>query len=173
MAGRRRLPVEQALLGFLIEGPRHGYDLHRRLEEELGRVWYIGLSNVYGGLKRLERDGEVASSLDPQEDRPPRKVYHITSAGRESFLDWVRQPVSSIRDVRVEFMAKLYFFRALGLEGADELIAAQETICQERIQRLDEAAAQCGGRDFDRLVFDFRRSQIEAVLKWLTSCHER
>lgn len=169
----RRLPLEQALLGFLMQGPMHGYDLHRRIEEELGVVWYMGISNIYGALKRLEQAGHVESTLSPQEGRPPRKVYRITSSGRRSFLDWVRRPIPTIRDMRVEFLAKLYFFRALGLEGAEELIVAQEAVCRERVKLLEQSAAQCAPHDFNRLVYDFRRHQIEAILDWLIEVRAR
>jgi DNA-binding PadR family transcriptional regulator len=165
--------MEQALLGFLMEEPMHGYDLHGRVEEELGRIWYMGMSNVYSALKRLEQSGQLQSTLSPQENRPPRKVYRITPAGQKSFLDWVARPVSTMRDMRVEFPAKLYLFRTLRLEGMEELIAAQEAVCRERVEQLERRAAQCGPHDFDRLVFDFRRLQIEAILEWLRSCREK
>lgn len=170
--GSHRLPLEQALLGFLMQGPAHGYDLHRRAEDELGRIWHMGISNVYGALKRLEQAGQVESSLDPQESRPPRKVYRITPAGRRCFLEWVRGSVPTMRAMRVEFPAKLYFLHTLDLEGAHELVAAQERVCQERIERLERSATRCGPQDFDRLVFDFRRRQIEAILEWLQTCRE-
>ena len=173
MSDRRRLPLEQALLGFLMQGRMHGYDLHQRVEDELGVIWYMGISNIYGALKRLEQVGHVESTLSPQEGRPPRKVYRITPAGRRSFLDWVRRPIPTMRDIRVEFLAKLYFFRALGLEGAEELIVAQEAICRERVARLEQSAAQCSPHDFNRLVYDFRRCQIEAILDWLQVCRRR
>ncbi len=172
MSGRRRLALEQALLGLLMQGPMHGYDLHRRVEDDLGLVWYMGISNVYGALKRLEQGGQVESTVSPQEGRPPRKVYRITPAGEQSFLDWVRRPVPTMRDMRVEFPAKLYFFRALGLEGIGELIAAQEAVCRERVEQLERSAAQCDPHDFNRLVYDFRRRQIEAILDWLQVCRE-
>jgi PadR family transcriptional regulator AphA len=172
MSDLRGLAMEQVLLGLLMEGPMHGYDLHRRVEKELGRIWRMGISNIYGALKRLEQAGQVESTLNPQENRPPRKVYHITPAGRKSFLAWVRQPVPTMRAMRVEFPAKLYFVRALGLEGARELIAAQETVCRERVERLERSAAQCGPHDLDRLIFDFRRRQVEAILEWLKFCRE-
>lgn len=172
MNGRRRLPMEQALLGLLMEGSMHGYDLHQRVEEELGQIWYMGISNVYGALKRLAQADQVESTLSPQESRPPRKIYRITPAGRRSFLDWVQRPVPTIRDMRVEFPAKLYFFHALGLEGVEELIAAQEAVCRERVERLERSAAQFGPHDFDRLILDFRRRQVEAILEWLKSCRE-
>jgi len=172
MNSRRRLPLEQALLGFLMQRPMHGYDLHRRVEEELGVIWYMGISNIYGALKRLEQTGHVESTFGPQTSRPPRKVYRITSAGERSFLDWVRRPIPTMRDMRVEFPAKLYFFRTLGLEGIGELIAAQETVCRERVERLERSAARCAPHDFNRLVYDFRRRQIEAILDWLQFCRE-
>ena len=172
MEGKRRLPLEQALLGFLMQGPMHGYDLHRRVQQELGEIWYMGLSHIYGALKELERSGLVQASLVPQESRPPRKVYHITPAGEQSFLSWLQQPVPSMRHMRVEFPAKLYFFRILGLQGARELITAQEAACRERLERMRQRAAQYGPHDVNRLVFDFRRRQIEAVLEWLADCRE-
>jgi len=170
VSDRPQLPFEYALLGFQMQGPIHGYELHRRARDELGSLWYMGISNIYGSLKRLEQAGLVESALAVQENRPPRKVYHITTAGRQAFLEWVRRPVPSMRDMRLEFPAKLYFLHSLELAGAEDLLAAQEAICRERIERLKQSAARRGCHDFDRLVFDFRRGQIEAILGWLQAC---
>lgn len=163
----RRQLLECAILGFLMPGPLHGYMLHRRVRAGLGRIWAIGMSNLYGALKRLEEAGQVTHDLAPQENRPPRRVYAITPAGRERFLDWVRCPETAIRDIRLFFLAKLYFHHILGLPNVEGLISAQEVICRERLARLDEAAAQADPHGFDHLVFDFRRRQVLAILEWL------
>jgi DNA-binding PadR family transcriptional regulator len=172
MEHQRREPLEAAILGFLMQGPLHGYDLHRRVEGELGRIWTIGISNLYGALKRLESAGHITCTLTPQENRPPRKVYTLTPAGQRKFLDWVERPVPAMREVRVEFLAKLYFQRMLNLEGAAALIAAQEAMCRERNAWLEQSAAQCAPHDFTRLVFDFRRRQVQAILDWLAACRQ-
>jgi DNA-binding PadR family transcriptional regulator len=151
----------------------HGYDLHRRAQDELGHIWHMGISNIYGALKQLKKVGHVESTLTPQDTRPPRKVYRITRSGRKSFRNWVKQPVPSIRRLRVEFLAKLYFLHTLGLKGAEELIAAQEVICQERIAGIEQALAECDPQDFSRLVFDFRHRQIKAILNWLKACRRK
>ncbi|HID88108.1 MAG TPA: PadR family transcriptional regulator [Anaerolineales bacterium] len=169
---RRRLPLEKVLLGFLMQGPLHGYDLHRRVETELGNVWRMGMGHIYNTLKELERGGHVESMVLPQENRPSRKVYRITPEGKRSFLTWVRQPVPAVRDMRVEFPAKLYFFHLLNLDGVFRLIAAQEAACRRRLERMEKNAKRYGRHDFNRLVFDFRRRQIEAVLDWLADCRE-
>ena len=172
MSVRKRLPLEQALLGLLMQGPMHGYDLHRRAKEDLGRIWHMGISNIYGALKRLEEANHVESTLSPQDNRPARKIYRITRAGRKSFRDWVRQPAPNIQHLRVEFLAKLYFLHTLGMKGVDELITAQKTVCQERIAQLERSATERPSQDFDRLVFDFRHRQIEAILSWLEMCRK-
>ncbi|MBN1810367.1 MAG: PadR family transcriptional regulator [Anaerolineae bacterium] len=173
MSDQRRLPLEQALLGFLTQGSMHGYDLHRHAQEELGRIWHMGISNIYSALKQLEQDGYVESTLSPQNGRPPRKVYCITRPGRKSFRNWVKQPVPNIRRLRVEFLAKLYFLHTLGMQGVEDLIMAQKVICQEHATRLKQGVTECESQDFDRLVFDFRLHQIEAILEWLETCRKK
>jgi len=172
MITRNRLPLEQALLGFLMQGPAHGYDLDQRVKGELGQVWYMGISNIYAALQRLEDAGYVQSEVEIQTGRPSRKVIRIAPSGREHFLDWVRSPVPAVRDIRVEFIAKLFFLHGLRLDGMDHLISAQQAFCQEQRERLEQAIARCSADDFHRLVLLFRKGQIEAILQWLQTCRE-
>src|SRR5690349_23848304 len=54
---------EFALLGFLIAGPSHGYDLHQRFVTELGQVWHLSQSQAYAILKRLEQRGDISARV--------------------------------------------------------------------------------------------------------------
>lgn len=170
MAAESGFPLDQALLGFLLQGATHGYALHERAEKDLGRIWTMGMSNVYGTLKQLEDAGYVDLTVD-DESYPPRKVYSITSGGRQRFLGWVREPVPAMRDMRVEFLAKLYFFHTLNLDGMSALLEAQRQACRERLDEL-EKGAQGGEDSFERLVYDFRRRRIEATLDWLRTVED-
>ncbi len=164
---RHSLPLDKVALGFLMSGPAHGYDLHSRIARELGPVWHIGRGHLYNALRDMEREGRVQSTLLPQADRPPRKIYAITPAGREAFLDWVRRPVPAVRDIRVEFPTKLYFLRTLGLEGWTELVEAQRALLSARLAQLEAEYVHTPPDAFHRLVLDLRRRQARAVLEWL------
>ncbi len=172
MSSQYGFPLDQALLGFLMQGPAHGYALHDRAEDELGRIWYMGMSNVYGTLKQLGEAGHVESTLDDG-TYPPRKVYSVTPAGCARFRAWVREPVPAMRDMRVEFLAKLYFFHTLELGGVDALLEAQKDVCRQRLDQLAQGRrpsprAEGGTEDpFERIVDAFRRRRIEASLEWL------
>jgi DNA-binding PadR family transcriptional regulator len=162
---------QPALLGLLMSQPKHGYELHQEFSRKLGRVWQIGLSQLYAQLKQLEEAGLVTAETEPQPNRPPRKVYQLTSEGRAVFMDWLHQPTPYLRHLRVEFLARLYFFRELSLPGLDQLVVAQKVECQAQIERFDRLAAETEDA-FRRCVLEFRRGQLEAVVQWLDRCLE-
>jgi PadR family transcriptional regulator AphA len=162
---------QPALLGFLMAHPQHGYELHQEFSRDLGQVWRVGLSQIYAQLKQMEEAGLVAAQTEPQPNRPPRRVYHITPAGREAFLEWVHRPTPNLRNIRLEFLARLYFFRRLGLPGLDQLVAEQQALYSGRVESLARAAAQADD-DFARLVLEFRQGQIKAAVRWLDRCLE-
>jgi DNA-binding PadR family transcriptional regulator len=171
MARENTLSPQPVLLGLLMFEPRHGYELYQEFSRDLGRVWALGLSKLYAQLKQMEEAGLVEAQMEPQPSRPARKVYHLTSEGRAVFLEWVRQPTPYLRHLRVEFLARLYFFRRLALDGLDALVARQQSVCQAQIERFDQIAAETDD-EFRRCVLEFRRGQLEAVIHWLDCCLE-
>ncbi|RME39148.1 MAG: PadR family transcriptional regulator [Thermoflexia bacterium] len=122
---------------------------------------------LYNALQALEREGLVSSRRVPQADRPSRKVYSITAAGERVFLEWARPPVRAVWDLRVEFLAKLYFHRVLNLEGTDELLLAQKAWLQERLTQIEAARARTSAEDFRAVVLDLRGRQVRAAMEWV------
>ena len=162
---------QPALLGLLMTEPKHGYELHQEFNQNLGRVWEIGLSQLYAQLKLLEEADLLDVQTEPQPNRPPRKVYSLTTEGREAFLDWVRRPTPYLRHIRVEFLARLYFYQKLSLPGLDQLVAEQKEVCLTQVERFERLAGETDDQ-YRRLVLEFRRGQLVAVIQWLERCLE-
>lgn len=163
------LPSNLVLLGLLMARPQHGYELYQEFNRELGRVWRIGLSQLYAQLKQLEEAGLVTTQVESQSNRPARKVYHLTPAGRAAFLEWLNQPTPYLGRIRFELLARISFFHKLNLPGLNELVAKQKTICRARIEVLTRSASEAED-EFTRWVFEFRKGQLEAVITWLDRC---
>jgi DNA-binding PadR family transcriptional regulator len=160
---------QPVLLGFLMLGPKHPYELHQEFDRELGRVWHIGQSHLYAYLKQLAEAGLATVKTVAQPNRPARNVYHITPAGETAFLDWLHRPTQHVRYIRLEFLARLYFFRRLSLPGLEQLVAEQKTLFQLRVESLGHAIAETED-EYWRLVLEFRQSEIETILRWLDRC---
>ncbi len=114
------IPLAYALLGLLARAPASGYDLIREMEEPIGFFWHARRSQIYPELARLERDGFVTHTVVEQRERPDKKVYAITDAGRAALAAWAAEPMR-IPPERDEFMLKVFSLwladpqRALGL----------------------------------------------------------
>src|SRR4030095_704213 len=85
--------VQEVLLALLAKDASHGYELRARLQLALGPLGAApDAGQVYVTLTRLEKAGLVSSERVGQADRPDRKVYELTAAGRAAVLDWLREP---------------------------------------------------------------------------------
>jgi DNA-binding PadR family transcriptional regulator len=163
------LSVELALLGFVRREPHHGYEIYRRLSEtpELRLIWRMKQSRLYALLTRLEEDGLLRATLEPQDRRPSRKVYSLTPAGESAFRRWLTWPVESPRELRLEFMLKLYFAAEVNPETAARLIQRQQEVCAQWLAAWGDDNEPV--RPFIHAVRRYRRGHIEAIQHWLAT----
>lgn len=76
-AGRaRRGDVKFLVIEILIDGPRHGYEIIRTIEERRG--FRPSAGSIYPTLQMLEEGGFVSGT-----DVDGKRVYTVTDAGRE------------------------------------------------------------------------------------------
>jgi PadR family transcriptional regulator AphA len=86
------MSLEYAILGFLNYHPYTGYDLKKIFDTSVRHFWQADQSQIYRTLSRLTEHGYVEMEKVPQEDRPDRKVYHITQAGHAELIKWLSSP---------------------------------------------------------------------------------
>jgi PadR family transcriptional regulator AphA len=161
-----RTATEYVILGALVPGSRHGYEIMRFLASALEATWRVSTSQLYLLLKRLEKEECLESSLESQETRPSKRVYALTPAGREAFEKWLRAPVVHVRDFRAEFLSKLFFFHHLSLAGADGLVEAQTGVLENLKLTLQEKRKNEADR-FMKLVYGFKVRTVVGMLSWL------
>jgi DNA-binding PadR family transcriptional regulator len=83
----RRGDVRAEVLAALLEGPAHGYEVIRRLEEKSGGMWRPSPGSVYPTLQMLEDAGLVTAS-----ERDGRRTYDLTAEGRTEAEQAASQP---------------------------------------------------------------------------------
>jgi PadR family transcriptional regulator AphA len=166
---RTPLSIEWSLLGFLAEQPMHGYEVYQRLSKaaELGLVWHLKQGRLYALLTRLEERGYIDYTLEPQDSRPPRKVYALTPEGRAALDAWLQSPVEHGRDFRLEFLAKIYFVQREGEAMLRALFEAQRSVCQCWLERQQAALDALEPGNYEWLVYRFRLGQVRAIVEWL------
>ncbi|MEW6299383.1 MAG: PadR family transcriptional regulator [Thermodesulfobacteriota bacterium] len=162
-------PTAYAILGVLRERPMHGYEVARRFkpEADLGQIVPADMSTVYAFLKDLQEHGLISGKRETVGARPPRTVFSPTAEAEGLFLDWVRRPVARIREVRLDFLLKLYFAHSLGEAEARALIDGQITVCQGYLERQRTNSRGLDPGSFEFLVLESKLTAAESTLNWL------
>ena len=175
-----RSAAEYALLGLIAQsafGKIHGYDLARSFAESgLGRILRLESGMLYHFLKKMVRDGLITSTLEHQAGRPDRQVHGLTGEGRDALHAWISAPVRATREIRLDFLIKLYLARGLDPARAIALVADQQSVMRTRAARLTEQVDDVQGDDVDNAFGDtvlrLRLLQTRAALDWLEGLPE-
>jgi PadR family transcriptional regulator, regulatory protein AphA len=162
-------PVQYAVLGLLHEQPAHGYELQRSFSAhgDLADVAQIEQPTLYAALKDLAARELIEGSEAREGARPPRTVYALTAEGERLLTSWLRAPVQRLRQVRLDFLLKVYFARRRGAPDVRALVDMQIRACQDYLAALDAQAAGLSQDDFAYLVVESRTSAARSTLDWL------
>lgn len=123
------------LLGLLLVQQWHGYQLNEFIEKNLGRITDIKKPTAYATLDRLQAAGFVNEHTEQEGNRPPRKVYAITEAGRAEFLRLLRANLST--------QDRIFYPGDIGLMFIDQLpVSEVRALLSERLKGLHERLRQ-------------------------------
>ncbi len=100
------MSIKYAILGFLSWTPLTGYDLKKLFEEAAVFHWSGNNNQIYKALVELHNDGLLTLEVQPQADRPPRKIYTITERGMAALRAWLLS-APELPQVKQTFLVQL------------------------------------------------------------------
>ncbi|GGV03858.1 PadR family transcriptional regulator [Streptomyces albospinus] len=164
-----RLP----LLALLVSAPAHGYELKHALESLLGAAYPPpNVGQIYVTLGRLEKAGLIEGEDVEQPDRPNKRIYRITAAGRETVDAWFEESTVAPR-VRDEFFMKLALAPRSGTINQIALINRQRRHYLKSMRELSLlAAAGPPDNQVAQLLIEGAMLHLQADLDWLERCQE-
>lgn len=170
------MSLKHAILGFLNYKPLSGYDLKKIFDTSVRHFWTADQSQIYRTLNQLTERGLAEMDVIEQNDRPDRKVYTITEAGREELQRWLLSPIDSHMPHNAELI-QVFFAGQLSDEEILEMFegaAAQVRVVLEHyalIPRQAETYAEYmeSPREFFcwMLTLDAGFKSAQAHLAWL------
>jgi len=169
--------LDFALLGLLHEGPTHGYELRRRLNEALGAFRALSYGTLYPALSGLVARGLIAQSTGPSPERPVgsttsgrnRIVYEITAAGKESFEEAARR-IDTAAYEDDGFGVRLAFFARTEADVRLRILEGRRSRVEEQLETVRANAAR-ERRRLDSWTQALQRhgeESTEREVRWLT-----
>jgi len=189
--------LELAILGLLEGQAMHGYEIRKRLRDELGQVSNVSFGSLYPALSRLERAGAVQATEDAPANTPPpvpmtgslsgeraalrarragpalgrrsRKVYRITEEGRRQFTALLDSEQGAGADDARSFGLRLAFARYLPPHARLRLLERRRAHLVQRLLDAQAAVAGAEGRldTYTRSLMEHTSESTERDIAWL------
>lgn len=107
------MDLQLVIMGLLMKGPAHGYDLKQTLERELSPFLEVSSAPLYYTLKKLEQDGLVTKWSAVSGRRPKKYVYSLTAKGQEEIKKLLLENITYLHRPSFNLDISLYFLNFL------------------------------------------------------------
>ena len=159
-------PLEGGLLGLLARGGElSGWDLQKQAQTSIAYFWPFGRSQIYAALPRLENDGLITGEQVPQEGRPDKRLYRLTTVGRQALADWLHE--YAVQPTRDAFLLKIFFAAHADRSSVRGLIGQRRAMAERLWDELSQMSDSPDIDDFfHRLTRDFGHLWARCVVQW-------
>jgi DNA-binding PadR family transcriptional regulator len=112
--------IDYTILGFLMYGPKSGYDIKRCMAVSTAHFYPASFGSIYPSLERMERDKLVRAKREDESGRL-RRVYEILPSGRAAFLEWLASPLDIAKGPSL-LLARIFFLGCLSPPEARQVV---------------------------------------------------
>lgn len=168
------MSLGHVLLGLLVPGDRHGYDLKRSYDSRFPAARPLASAQVYTALGKLARDGLVVAGDPERAGGPDRTAYALTPQGREEFARWLEEiePPSPFVANPLAVKVTLALLTS-GEQTARAYLRRQRAAHLERMRDYTRLKTSPDARLAEVLAADYALEHLNADLRWIDNALAR
>lgn len=160
---------ELLFLGLLKDGPKHGYEIKRLIEDELSLFVGLKVKSIYYPLKKMEKLGLIRKDVGREGRWPEKYVYSLTSKGEEIFEHLINESFLSIERPYFSIDLSLYFLQYVDKGPAKRQLRGRIMYLKRikaQLTRFKESRA--GDKNHLRIILEHDLDLVEAEIRSLT-----
>ena len=99
------------ILGLLMDGPKHGYQIKKLIREIAAKYASIESTSIYYPLTRMQKEGLLSEKHIKTKKHHEKFVYHITQKGRAAFKKMLYKNFLMLERPFINTDISLYFLK--------------------------------------------------------------
>lgn len=170
------MALSHAILAALNDAPCSGYDLAKKFDGSVGFFWNASHQQIYRELTKLEENKYIEATVIHQANRPDKKNYVMTAAGKNYLQAWIAQP-STVTPTKDELLVKIFAGNLVDPAVILQELEHHRAQHQERLNTYHAIEQQFFARpqEFNscqRYQYLTLRQGIRLETEWLAWCAE-
>jgi DNA-binding PadR family transcriptional regulator len=170
------MSLKYGILGILNYSSRTGYEIDKIYKGSLNFFWQAQTSQIYRELNNMERQGWLTHSIENQTDRPNKKIYNLTSEGRQELNHWLlKTDMKEYMAIKFSFLVKLFFSAEIPINENIDVIKNFKEECNKTLELLLGYDNSSQGMDtfYWGMTVDFGRQYYKMCIEWADNSIEK
>ncbi|MBQ9007726.1 MAG: PadR family transcriptional regulator [Clostridia bacterium] len=165
--------IDMVILGLLAHEDMTGYDIKKRIDNEISFFWKGSFGSIYPALSELLKAGQIEKIGEAATGGREKILYRVTEEGRTALKIWL-EDTRAVNDLKYETLVKLFFGGSAGREVALRNIESFEKQIRRDLATLKMYQGNLepvlGEEDhlYFYLTVLFGIETYEAYLRWCT-----
>lgn len=159
--------IDILILTLLLRGARYGYEIKKHAQFVLGNAMPINNNALYPSLRRLEKLGAVAKTIEEQSGKPDRHLYKPTPKGKKLRGQMLGEFTPVQAKNNAEFFIRVVFFDDIAPALRSHILATRSQILRDRLRFFDDVTPNVSTDQYDGEVLSFNRQQTLRELEWI------
>lgn len=152
------------LLGLLTMHEMHGYQINEMIDAHLGASIDFKKPTVYKLLRQMQADGWLEERAEETGNRPTRRVYTITDAGRKAFFEVLRQSLAGYTPLDFMGHISLGFLDMLPPNETIDLLKQRKARIRDLLETVQSDDQHHGSM---QLIIEYQIRHFEMEKSWL------
>lgn len=171
--------LKHGILGLLNYQEMTGYEIMEVFRDSLNYFWDAKTSQIYRELQGLEQKGWVNKTIVPQNGKPNKNVYAITTTGQMELLRWLDEDDLGLR-IKTPILMKVFF---LGERSVEDNIHYFECVikeCELFLKKLESVPQYIDTYSniieekekalYWQMTAEYGRQSMQMQIKWAKDC---
>ncbi len=168
------MSLGHVLLGLLVPGDRHGYELKQSYDARFPAARPLASGQVYAALSRLTRDGLVVPGAPERAGGPDRTAYALTEVGRAEFARWLDEVEPPSPFVANPLAVKVTLaVLTSGEQAARAYLRRQRAAHLQRMREYTRLKTSPDVSLAGVLAADYALEHLDADLRWIDNALTR
>jgi DNA-binding PadR family transcriptional regulator len=159
--------IELLILLQIEKAPKHGYEIKKEIQKDLGYMMDVNHNLLYPTLRRFAEEGIISKKMNQQDGNRNQYVYEITEAGIQRIADLISGFTEKDAKHQIDFMIRVYLFDHISKDNRLRILNMRKIDLESLLAGIEKRQKNRENGLYRNEVLQYSISQVKGELRWI------
>ncbi|WP_028611719.1 PadR family transcriptional regulator [Paenibacillus harenae] len=159
--------IELLILLQIEKAPKHGYEIKKEIQKDLGYMMDVNHNLLYPTLRRFAEEGIITKKLNQQEGKLNQYVYEITEEGKRKIANLINEFTEKDAKHQIDFMIRVFLFDHISQDNRLRILNMRKIDLEGLLADIEKRQENDANDLYRQEVIQYSITQVRGELIWI------